>query len=182
MLRIVFFSLCAVIISGCSTGYRCPLGHDCTDSMEALEQAKTDGGNDESVFIEPEEYPEFGENTDEIDESDSVEAAHMKKLGMGHLSGKPVYLPDSPMRIWVAPEEFTSNAGEPIYLVDGYHLYGMIKGGWLIGNQIKRSSDSMGSNSSNFGMIGPLDEKKNLGFRATTKRKESSSPIRQIFK
>lgn len=178
--RTLMLAALVLATTGCSTGYRCDLGHDCTDAIEALEYAKTDGGNDESVFVEPEEYPEFSKPED--DESGSFEGsedqAHIKQLGMGHLKAKPVFIPDSPMRIWIAPEKYYGIGDDPIYLVDGYHLYGVIKGGWLLGNKLKRNSNS--SNSRNFGMIGPLDAKKNLGFKPTLEN-DSSGPKRKLF-
>lgn len=167
------------LLNACATGYRCDLGHDCTDAIEALELSKGDGGNSESVFVEPDTYPEHDEN-ESSDSGSSTMNAVMKNLGMGHNQAKPVYIPDAPIRIWIAPEKYQSGDGAPIYLVDGYHLYGMVKGGWLLGNKISRNNISANS-SGNFGMIGPLDTKRNLGFKPKFSGPNDSRPQSKLF-
>jgi hypothetical protein len=179
---VMFFSL---FIQACATGYRCDLGHDCVDAIEAFELSKVDGGNGESVFVEPDEYPAFSDSSDSSDSSEnngSSSGVVMKQIGMGQLSNKPVYIPDSPMRVWVAPEKYSTKKDGPIYLVDGYNLFGMIKGGWLLGNKVMPSRSVSSSSTGDYGMIEPLDIKKNLGFKPTTSKNEGSSPVRELFR
>lgn len=146
---------------GCTSAYKCELGRECTDSLEVLGAARENGGTSESVIRVPDEYPELypeeESNADYQSTEDPIEELGVvSRFGNGNYRSKPVYIPDAPMRIWVAPTKVGS------ILVGDYEMFTVIPGGYMSG---VNGSGLNSKNSHINGIYGPLDERKDPGFQ-----------------
>lgn len=143
----------AIAMSGCAHHYDCRLGEKCYNSVDVLDAAKNGGGNSEAVIHEPEQYPKIVEKADDKNDKKTSRGL-VRKFGNSHYKNRPVYIPDAPLRIWVAPHKTSDR------IVSDYFIYTRIPGGYMDGvvNPGGRSA------SSHTGFYGPLDRKKELGF------------------
>lgn len=145
--------LSIVAFTGCANKYKCNLGEECIDSVEVLEAAKENGGNSESAMHEPEEYPEIrGVEEKELDE-ETILTGKIQRFGTARYKSKPVYIPDAPMRIWMAPEKTEG------ILISDYMMYTTVPGGYVGANEV------YGKSTGGDGLFGPIDPSKDLGFK-----------------
>lgn len=167
------FLLGVFLLSGCAVTYDCNLGYECQDSMEALEAAKSNGGNSERVLYEVENPPllnegdgggatyknDYGRKQWQHDHpyyGARKQKGGVVKFGKQNYQSKPVYIPDAPMRIWLAPMRTDG------ILVGDYYIYTKVPGGFSVGNGEERKALSLGQ-------YGPLDRNKDLGFTPDVK-------------
>lgn len=147
-LRLLFASS-IVAIAGCASPYQCPIGYECLNSGDALNAARENGGNSETVLPHDGDFKKIENKSDR--KKNQSEPHKIMLSGKALMRGKPIYIPDSPMRVTVMPSSSDN------VMIGAHEIYFPIPGGFSIGIEEGKSS-SAGK------IFSPIDPNKQLGF------------------
>lgn len=140
----------AITLAACAAPHQCPLGYECLNAGDALNAARQNGGNSETVLPHDGNYKRIGEQTEQDNKRNS-ETSKIALSGKSVMRGQPVYIPDSPMRVTVMP----TNAGD--VMIGAHEIYFPIPGGFSIG-----INEGPSVRTGKF--FSPIDPNKQLGF------------------
>jgi hypothetical protein len=142
-IQLLMLAAVSIVLHGCGPTYGCALKNEdgyCASMERTFKESRTDGGDSESVFTNPEE----DDGSDDDEKMDNF-AFNQSELGHGKPPtwGSPVYDPGKPWRIFIMP--WTDDHG---ILHGGEYIYIATKPKWNYGTLRDAGSAS--------GLLGPL--------------------------
>lgn len=156
MIKTIAAIFLSMLVVGCAAPHDCKLGYKCNNAIDALEAARDNGGNSETVMPKDGGYEKIdsGEGSSSKKKGNKLgeEKGRILTMGKTVLRGQPVYIPDSPLRVTVMPI-MTDDV-----LIGAHEIYFTVPGGYSMG------IDETRSRGGSLGIFGPLDRNKNLGF------------------